>query len=218
MTGITPTASAGDRWRLVPILGWIRSYDRGWLRGDLVAGVAVAALIVPKNLGYAGIAGIPLQNGLYAAAAGAILYAVFVTIAAAEEGIGQVEPLKVIAEELGYGAVAGVVAGALGAWVLRRFGGRGWMEGTWRQITAVATALLAYTGAAALGGSGFIAAFIAGSCSGSSPPTTPRRPRSWPSSPASCSTPSPSCCSGRCCWARCWASWTGRSPPTRWRA
>jgi sulfate permease, SulP family len=79
MTGYAPTASAGDRWRLVPILGWIRSYDRGWLRGDLIAGVAVAALIVPKNLGYAGIAGIPLQNGLYAAAAGAILYAIFGT-------------------------------------------------------------------------------------------------------------------------------------------
>jgi sulfate permease, SulP family len=41
--------------------------------------MAVAALIVPKNLGYAGIAGVPLQNGLYAAAAGAILYAVFGT-------------------------------------------------------------------------------------------------------------------------------------------
>ena len=39
----------------------------------------MAALIVPKNLGYAGIAGIPLQNGLYAAAAGAILYPVFGT-------------------------------------------------------------------------------------------------------------------------------------------
>src|SRR6478735_7496377 len=64
---------------LVPIAGWARSYDRRWLRGDLVAGVAVAALIIPKNLGYAGIAGIPLQNGLYAAAAAAILYAVFGT-------------------------------------------------------------------------------------------------------------------------------------------
>ena len=64
---------------LVPIVGWIRSYDRRWLRGDLVAGVTVAALIVPKNLGYAGIAGVPLQNGLYAAAAGAILYAIFGT-------------------------------------------------------------------------------------------------------------------------------------------
>jgi SulP family sulfate permease len=64
---------------LVPILGWIRSYDRRWLRGDLIAGVTVAALIVPKNLGYAGIAGVPLQNGLYAAAAGAILYGIFGT-------------------------------------------------------------------------------------------------------------------------------------------
>src|SRR5215471_5066733 len=65
--------------RLLPIVGWARSYDRSWLRGDLIAGVAVAALIVPKNLGYAGIAGIPLQNGLYAAAAGAILYPIFGT-------------------------------------------------------------------------------------------------------------------------------------------
>lgn len=61
------------------MLGWIRSYDRRWLRGDLIAGVTVAALIIPKNLGYAGIAGIPLQNGLYAAAAAAILYAIFGT-------------------------------------------------------------------------------------------------------------------------------------------
>src|SRR5713101_1613579 len=68
-----------DRWSLLPIVGWLRTYDRKWLRGDLIAGIAVAALIVPKNLGYAGIAGIPLQNGLYAAAAGAILYAVFGT-------------------------------------------------------------------------------------------------------------------------------------------
>ena len=72
-------APARDRWRFLPMVGWIRSYERRWLRGDLIAGVAVAALIVPKNLGYAGIAGIPLQNGLYAAAAGAILYAVFGT-------------------------------------------------------------------------------------------------------------------------------------------
>ncbi|WP_406830576.1 sulfate permease [Pedococcus sp. KACC 23699] len=65
--------------RLLPIAGWMRTYDRSWLRGDLIAGVTVAALIVPKNLGYAGIAGVPLQNGLYAAAAGAILYAIFGT-------------------------------------------------------------------------------------------------------------------------------------------
>ena len=65
--------------RLVPIADWITSYQREWLRRDLIAGVIVTALIVPKNLGYAGIAGIPLQNGLYAAAAGAVLYAIFGT-------------------------------------------------------------------------------------------------------------------------------------------
>jgi len=79
MAGTTGEGRKRDRWSLLPIVGWIRTYDRKWLRGDLIAGVAVAALIVPKNLGYAGIAGIPLQNGLYAAAAGAILYAIFGT-------------------------------------------------------------------------------------------------------------------------------------------
>ncbi|MGO8907075.1 MAG: SulP family inorganic anion transporter [Solirubrobacteraceae bacterium] len=66
-----------SKW--VPILGWLPHYSRGALRGDLTAGVAVTALIVPKNLGYAGIAGIPLQNGLYAAAAGALIYPLFCT-------------------------------------------------------------------------------------------------------------------------------------------
>jgi SulP family sulfate permease len=63
----------------LPILEWLRSYERRWLRGDVAAGIAVTALIVPKDLGYAGIAGVPLQNGLYAAAAGAIIYALFCT-------------------------------------------------------------------------------------------------------------------------------------------
>jgi sulfate permease, SulP family len=65
--------------RHIPIIGWLPQYDRAWLRGDVAAGIAVTALIVPKNLGYAEIAGLPVQNGLYAAAAGALLYALFCT-------------------------------------------------------------------------------------------------------------------------------------------
>src|SRR4051794_9266072 len=76
---MTPPSTRTRLGSLVPMVGWLRTYERGWLRADLIAGVTVAALIVPKNLGYAGIAGIPLQNGLYAAAAGAILYAIFGT-------------------------------------------------------------------------------------------------------------------------------------------
>ena len=48
--------------RLVPAVAWLPRYDRRWLRGDVIAGIAVTALIVPKNLGYAGIAGIPLAE------------------------------------------------------------------------------------------------------------------------------------------------------------
>ncbi len=67
------------RTRLLPVVEWLPRYQRQWLRGDVAAGIAVTALIVPKNLGYAGIAGVPLENGLYAAAAGAIIYALFCT-------------------------------------------------------------------------------------------------------------------------------------------
>src|SRR5215211_4563641 len=70
------------------------------------------------------------------------LLLIFLTIAQAEEGIGHVEPVKVVLEEIGFGVIGGVVAGVLGAWVLRWFAARGWMEGTWQQINAVATPLL----------------------------------------------------------------------------
>jgi SulP family sulfate permease len=72
-------SAAGRVSRLVPIVDWLPRYDRSLLRGDVLAGIAVAAMIVPKDLGYAGIAGVPVQNGLYAAAAGAIVYALFCT-------------------------------------------------------------------------------------------------------------------------------------------
>jgi SulP family sulfate permease len=65
--------------RLVPILDWGRRYDRAWLRGDVIAGLTVAALVIPKALGYADIAGVPIENGLYAAMAATILYALFGT-------------------------------------------------------------------------------------------------------------------------------------------
>src|ERR1700746_3223841 len=81
MSGWTSMSAraSGRLGRLVPIVSWLPRYDRRWLRGDLAAGIAVTALVVPKNLGYAGIARVPLQNGLYAAAAGALVYALFGT-------------------------------------------------------------------------------------------------------------------------------------------
>ena len=72
---VTPT---GIR-RFIPMLSWAPKYNRAWLRPDVIAGLSVGALVVPKALGYASIAGVPIEHGLYAAAAGALLYAVFGT-------------------------------------------------------------------------------------------------------------------------------------------
>ena len=109
------TTKPSSVWRFVPMVGWLRSYDRRWLRGDVLAGIAVAALIVPKNLGYAAIAGIPVQNGLYAAAAGAILYAVFGTSrqisTGPSSGLAAVAASAVVAAKVtGTGDIASFVA------------------------------------------------------------------------------------------------------------
>jgi NhaP-type Na+/H+ or K+/H+ antiporter len=65
-------------------------------------------------------------------------------------------------EEIGYGVVGGVVAGLLIGAVIVHAGRRDLIEGAWRQVIPAAGALLAYGIANALGGSGFIAAFVAG--------------------------------------------------------
>ena len=64
-------------WRRVPIAGWLPHYRAAWLRGDLVAGAVVAALAVPQALGYASLAGAPVQTGLYAVPVALVAYAVF---------------------------------------------------------------------------------------------------------------------------------------------
>jgi len=62
------------RW--LPILTWLPAYDRAYLRRDVVAGAVVAALAVPQSLGYAAIAGVPVQVGLYAVPVALLAYAV----------------------------------------------------------------------------------------------------------------------------------------------
>ena len=66
-----------DRWRRVPVVAWLPQYQREWLRGDFVAGVVVAALAVPQALGYASLAGAPVQAGLYAVPVALVAYALF---------------------------------------------------------------------------------------------------------------------------------------------
>jgi len=65
--------------RFVPILGGLPGYSRNSLGTDVVAGIALAGLLVPEGMAYAGIAGVPPQMGLYAALIGMSVYAMFGT-------------------------------------------------------------------------------------------------------------------------------------------
>ena len=71
-------------------------------------------------------------------------------------------PLHVVGEEIGYGLLGGIAAGLLAAAIVTLAGRRGLIDDAWRQIIPVAAAALAYGIAIGLGGSGFIAAFVAG--------------------------------------------------------
>src|SRR5204862_1088798 len=59
------------------LFGSLRGYRRTWLRGDLVSGLTVWAVLVPESLAYASIAGVSPVVGLYAAPGALILYAAF---------------------------------------------------------------------------------------------------------------------------------------------
>ncbi len=71
------TSPFSARW--IPAVGWLRTYDPRWFRGDLVAGVTAAAVVVPQAMAYAAIAGLPLVVGLYTALVPLVVYAVLGT-------------------------------------------------------------------------------------------------------------------------------------------
>ncbi|HNB95709.1 MAG TPA: SulP family inorganic anion transporter [Microthrixaceae bacterium] len=54
-----------------------RTYERGWLRFDLVAGIVLAAILVPQGMAYAELAGLPPVTGLYTTIACLVAYAIF---------------------------------------------------------------------------------------------------------------------------------------------
>ena len=61
--------------RLVPALDWLAHYERKHLPGDALAGVIVAALLIPQGMAYALLAGLPPQFGLYASLLPLAVYA-----------------------------------------------------------------------------------------------------------------------------------------------
>ena len=65
--------------RYTPILQWASTYERAWVRTDLIAGATVWGVMTPVAMAYAGMAGLPPQAGFYAAFAALLGYAIFGT-------------------------------------------------------------------------------------------------------------------------------------------
>src|SRR5262252_2760343 len=63
--------------RLIPAFNWLRAYDRTWLRGDVFAGITLAAYLLPAGLGDASLANLPPEAGLYACLFGGLVFWIF---------------------------------------------------------------------------------------------------------------------------------------------
>lgn len=73
--GASPTRMPPRLTRAAPGLGLLSTYQRSWLRADLLAGVTVAAYLVPQCMAYAELAGLPAVVGLWAVLVPLVVYA-----------------------------------------------------------------------------------------------------------------------------------------------
>jgi sulfate permease, SulP family len=130
MTGGTRRSEA--LVRLLPGFDRLRRYERGWLRGDVLAGVTVAAYLVPQVMAYAEIAGLPPVAGLWAITGSLLVYALIGSsrqLSVGPESTTALMTASAIAplaggDPLRYAALAGALALLVGticllAWVAR---------------------------------------------------------------------------------------------------
>ena len=90
--------------QLLPILGWLPSYRREWLLTDILAGVAVWAVMVPEGMAYSGIIGVPPITGLYTIVPPLIVYAILGT-----------SRVLVVGPDTATGLISALTVGALAA-------------------------------------------------------------------------------------------------------
>ncbi|HJE52117.1 MAG TPA: sulfate permease [Tessaracoccus flavescens] len=97
------------RWeKLLPGIAVLRRYERPWLRGDILAGITVAAYLIPQVMAYAAIAGLPAVAGLWAILAPLLLYAILGT--SRQLSIGP-ESTTALMTAVGVGALVGAAGG-----------------------------------------------------------------------------------------------------------
>jgi len=90
--------------RLLPVLGWLPAYRREWLLPDVLAGLAVWAVMVPEGMAYSGILGVPPVMGLYTIVPPLIVYALLGT-----------SRLLVVGPDTATGLISALTVGAIAA-------------------------------------------------------------------------------------------------------
>jgi high affinity sulfate transporter 1 len=68
-------APAGQTRSRLPLPAWLTGYRKAWLKPDVIAGLTAAAVVIPKAMAYATIAGLPVEIGLYTALLPMLVYA-----------------------------------------------------------------------------------------------------------------------------------------------
>jgi sulfate permease, SulP family len=95
---------ASTAQRLLPVLSWLPAYRRDWLLPDVLAGLAIWAVMVPESMAYAGIVGVPAIMGLYTIVPPLVAYAVFGT-----------SRLLVVGPDTATGLISALTVGAIAA-------------------------------------------------------------------------------------------------------
>src|SRR5215475_10534301 len=90
--------------RLLPVLGWLPAYRRAWLLPDILAGLAVWAVMVPEGMAYSSIVGVPPIMGLYTIVPPLIVYALLGT-----------SRLLVVGPDTATGLISALTVGAIAA-------------------------------------------------------------------------------------------------------
>jgi len=127
--------------RRLPVAPWLAGFRREWLRADVIAGLTGAAVVIPKAMAYAVIAGLPVEAGLYTALAAMLVYPL----------LGSSRPLSI--------SVTSALAMMTGAQLVATSAG-----GTGADPTTVAATLAVLVGGILIGARlfrlGFLANFI----------------------------------------------------------
>ena len=104
-----------DRW--VPGVGIARHYKRSWLWPDVRAGMVVTALLIPAGMGYAEVAGLPPETGLYATIVPLVAYAIFgpsrILVLGPDSSLAPIIAASILPLALGNGERAVALAGLL---------------------------------------------------------------------------------------------------------